>query len=106
MHYIIPFIIDVIFSNNDSIIPDVIKHTSSGDRGQVLKSSKVKLDEEIPETSLLAYPSHRVKVVFKHIFYIVNESRDKRFGCTKEDALQPEKDWEYTIKIIGGKLKS
>ena len=49
------FIIDVIVSDDDS-----------------MKSSKGKLDEEIPEPSFLAYPSHRVNVVAKHIFSIVN----------------------------------
>ena len=40
-----------------------------------MKSSKVKLDEEISELSFLADPSHRVKVVAKHIFYVVIESK-------------------------------
>ena len=84
----------VIVSDDDSPMRAVIKHTSKGDRGQVLKSSKGKLHEDTPEPSFLADPSHRVKVVAKHIFSIVNESRDLRCGCTKADAL-----W---IKNIGG----
>ena len=39
------FIIDVIVSDDDSTMRAVIKHPSKGARGQVLKSSKVKLDE-------------------------------------------------------------
>ena len=62
------FIIDVIVINNDSTIRAVLKHPSIGVRGQVLKSSKGKLDEEIPEPSFLADTSHPVKVVAKHIF--------------------------------------
>ena len=69
------FIVHVIVSNNDSTMRAVLKHPSKGARGQVLKSSKGKLHEDIPEPSFLADPSHRVKVVAKHIFSIVNESR-------------------------------
>ena len=76
----------------------VLKHPSKGARGQVLKSSKGKLHEDIPEPSFLAGPSHHVKVVAKHIFSIVNESRDLRCGCTKADALRLKKDWGYMIK--------
>ena len=39
------FIIDVIVSNNDLTIQDVLKHKSIGVRGQYLKSYKGKLDE-------------------------------------------------------------
>ena len=42
------FIIDVIVSEDDSTIRYVLKHLSKGARGQVLKSSKVKLHTEIP----------------------------------------------------------
>ena len=70
------FIIGVIVSDDDSTMRDVLKHPSKGARGQVLKSSKVKLDTEIPKPSFLADPSHHVKVVAKHIFSVVNESRD------------------------------
>ena len=63
-----------------------------------MKSSKGKLDEEIPEPPFLADPSHHVKVVAKHIFSIVNESRDQRGGCTKADALRLKKYWGYMIK--------
>ena len=91
-------IIDIIDSNNDSTIIAVLKHPSKGDRGQVLKLSKGKLDEEIPEPSLLADPSYRVKFVAKHIFSIVNEGRDQQRGCTKADSLRLNKYWGYTIK--------
>ena len=43
--------------------------------GQVLKSSKGKLDEEIPEPYFLADASHHVKVVSKHIFSVVKKVR-------------------------------
>ena len=92
------FIIDAIVSDNDSTIRAVIKHPPKGARGQVLKSSKGKLHTEIPEPSFLADPSHRVKVVAKHIFSIVNKSRDLRCGCTKVDALRLKNDWGYMIK--------
>ena len=96
--YNIFLIIDIIVSNNDSTMRSVLKHPSKGAQGQVLKSSKGKLYEEIPEPSLLAYPSHRVKVFAKHIFSIINKSRAQRCGCTKSDALRLNKDWGYTIK--------
>ena len=51
---------------------DVFKHPPKGARGQVLKSSKGKIDEETPEPSFLADTSHRAKVAAKHIFSIVN----------------------------------
>ena len=92
------FIIDVIVSNDDSTMQDVLNHPSKCARGQVIKSSKVRLHTEIPEPSFLAYPSHRVKVVAKHIFSIVNEIRNLQYGCTKADALQLKKDWGYMIK--------
>ena len=81
------FIIDVIVSNYDRTMQSVLKHQSKGARGQVLKSSKGKLHEDIPEPSFLADPSNRVKVVAKHIFSIVNKYRYLQCGCTKEDAL-------------------
>ena len=81
------FIIDVIVRNDDRTMQDVLKHPSKGARGQVLKSSKGKHHEDIPEPSFLANLSHRVKVVAKHIFSIVNEIRDLRCRCTKADAL-------------------
>ena len=100
------FIIEFIVSDNDSTMQAMLKHPLIGVRGKVLKTSKVKLDEEIPEPSLLVDPYHSVKVVSKHIFSIVNESRDLRCGCTKADALHIKKDWGYTIKNNRGKLKS
>ena len=45
------FIIDVIVSEDDSTIRYVLKHLSKGARGQVLKSSKGKLHEDISEPS-------------------------------------------------------
>ena len=85
------FIIYVIVSNNDSMMWAVLKHPSKGARGRNLKSSKGKLHTEIPKPSFLADPSHRVKVVAKYIFSIVNEIRDLRCGCTKSDALRLKK---------------
>ena len=41
------FIIDVIVSDNESTMRAMLKHPSVGVRGQVLNSSKGKLDEEI-----------------------------------------------------------
>ena len=81
------FVIDVIVSDNDSTMRAVLKHPSKGARGQVLKSSKGKLDTETPEPSFLSDPSHRVKVVAKHIFSIVKKSRDLQYECTKADAF-------------------
>ena len=69
------FIVDVIVSDDNRKMRAVIKHPLVGVWGQFLKTSKGKLDEEIPEPSFLADPSHCVKVVAKHIFSIVNESR-------------------------------
>ena len=69
------FIVHVIVSNDDNTIQAVLKHPSIGIRGQVLKTYKGKLDEEIPEPSFLADTSHHVKVVAKHIFSIGNKSR-------------------------------
>ena len=81
------FIVDVIISDDDSTMQALLKHPLIGVQGQVLKTSKGKLDEEIPEPSFLADPSHRMKVVAKHIFSIVNKNRAQRCGCTKSDAL-------------------
>ena len=92
------FVIDIIVSDDDSTMRAVLKHTSKCAQGQVLKSSKGKLHEDIPELSFLTDPSHCVKEVAKHIFSIVNESRDLRCGCTKSDALRIKKDWGYMIK--------
>ena len=74
MHSIINFIIDVISSDDDSTMRDVIKHPQKGTSGQVLKPSKGKLEEEIPEPSFLADPSHHVKVVAEHIFSILKKN--------------------------------
>ena len=68
-------IIDIIGSDDDSTMRAVLKHPSKGARGQFIKSSKGKLHTEVPEPYFLADPSHCVKVLAKHIFSIVNESR-------------------------------
>ena len=87
------FIIYFVVRNNDSTMQAVLKHISKGERGQVLNSSKGKIDEEIPDPSFLADPSHCMKVVAKHIFSIVNKIRAQRCGCTKADALRLKKYW-------------
>ena len=92
------FIIYVIVSNDNITIQAVLKHTSKGDQGQVMKLSKLKIDEEIPEPSFLADPSHQVKVVAKQIFSIVKKIRAQLCGCTNADALLIKKEWGYTIK--------
>ena len=57
------FFINVIISDDDSTMRAVLKHSSNGARGQVLKSSKGKLHTDTPEPYFLADPSHCVKVV-------------------------------------------
>ena len=42
------FIIDLIVSDDDSTMRAVLKHPSIGVRGKVLKTSKWKLDVQIP----------------------------------------------------------
>ena len=64
------FIIDVIVSDDDRTMRAVLKHPSTGVRGQVLKTYKGKLDEEILEPSFLDYTSHCVRVFAKHIFLL------------------------------------
>ena len=91
-------VIDFIVINDDSTMRAVLKYPSIGVRGQFLKSSKGKLDEETPDLFFLADPYHWVKIVSKHIFSIVNKSRAQGCGCTKSDALQFKKYWGYTIK--------
>ena len=92
------FIIDVIVSDDDSTMRAVLKHPIIGVRGQVLKTQKGKLDVQTPEPSFIADSSHCIKVVVKHIFYIVNDSKAQGCGCTRADALQLKKDWGYMIK--------
>ena len=92
------FIIYVIVRNDDSTMCVVLKHPSKGARGQVIKSSKGKLDTEIPDPSLISDPSHCVRFVAKHIFSIVNKSRDQRCWCIKADALLIKKYWGNMIK--------
>ena len=96
--YNIFFIVDVIVSDDDSTMLAVLKHPSIGVWGQFLKTSKEKLDEEIPEPSFLADPSHCIKVVANHIFYIVKDGKAQRCGCTRADAIRIKKDWGYMIK--------
>ena len=79
----------------------VLKHPSKFPQGQVLKSSKGRTDDKISEPSSLADPSHRVKVVYKHIFFIIRKSKAQRCGCNKADALGLKKSWGGMIKIIG-----
>ena len=92
------FIVDVIVSTYDSTMRAVLKHPYKVARGKVLKTLKGNLHTEIPEPSFLADPSHRAKVVAKHIFYIVNECRDLRCGYTKAHALRLKTYWGYMIK--------
>ena len=92
------FVIGAIVSNDDSTMQDVLNHPYKGARGQVLKSCKGKIDEEISEPSFIADPSHCVKVIAKHIFSIINEIRAQQCGCTKSEALGIKKDWGYMIK--------
>ena len=92
------FIIYFIVSDDDSKIRALLKYPSRGVWGQVLKSSKGKIDKEIPVPSLLADPSYRAKFTAKHIFYIVNDVKAQQCGCTRVDALRLKKDWGYTIK--------
>ena len=91
------FIIDVIVSDDDSTMRAVLKNPIIGVRGQVLKTSKGKLDVQILEPFFLEDPSHHIKIVAKHIFYIVNDSKAQRCGCTRADALRLKKDWGYMI---------
>ena len=67
------FIIDIIVSNDDSTMRAVLKHPSIYAQGQVMNSSKGKLDEKISELSFLAHPSHSMKVVAKHIVSIIRK---------------------------------
>ena len=66
------FIIDVILSGNDSTMRDVLKYPSKDIQCKAIKSPKQKLDEETPLITLLAYPSHLMKVFAKQIFSIVS----------------------------------
>ena len=81
------FIMDFVVRNHSSTMQAVLNHPPIGARGQDLKSSKGKLYEKIPVPSFLADPSHCVKVVAKHIFFILNDSKSHQCGCTKADAL-------------------
>ena len=62
------FIIGVIVGNDDSTMQAVLKNSSIGAWGQVLKLSKGDFNEVIPVPSFLVYPYYHVKVVAKHIF--------------------------------------
>ena len=92
------FIIDVIVSNDDSTMRAVLKNPIIGVRGQFIKTSKGKLDVQIPEPSFLADPSHCIKVVANHIFYIVNDSKAQRCGCTRAYSIRLKNDLGCMIK--------
>ena len=98
------FIIDATVSDNDSTMQDVIKHPPIGARGQVLKSPKGKIDEEIPVTYFLSDPSHHVEVAAKHIFFIVNNGKTHQCVCTKAYAPRINKYWGFMIKNIRKKV--
>ena len=76
------FIIDVIVSSDNITMNNVLKDPSIGLRGQVMKLSKVKLDEEITVPSFLTDPSHHVKVVSKRIFSIFDNGKAQLCGFT------------------------
>ena len=80
MHYIIAFIIDFTVSNNDSTMRAVLKNPSKSARVQVLKTSKGKFHAEIPDPYFLTDPAHRMKVVAKHTFSIINDGKAQQFG--------------------------
>ena len=92
------FIIYAIISDCDSEMQAVLKHSPRGSHGQVIKSSKGKIYEEIPVSSFLPDPFHHVKFAAKHIFSVVNDSKDQRCRCTKVDDLRINKNWGYMIK--------
>ena len=75
----------------------VLNHPLIGARVQVLKSSKVKVDTEIPVPSFPADPSHYVKFVAKHIFSMVNYGKAHWCGRTNADALKLKKNWGCMI---------
>ena len=95
-------IFDVTISDDDSTMQYVLKHPSTGTWGQVLKTSKVKLHGEIPEMYFLADFSHRVKIVDKHIFSRVNESKSKWCGRNKSYSTRLKKYWVFAIKKKSG----
>ena len=66
------FVIDDIVGNDVRTMQAVLNHPYKGAQGQVLNSSKGKLDEEISEPSLLVDPSHHVHFVDKHKISIAN----------------------------------
>ena len=92
------FIICVVLGDNNSTTRAVIKHPSKGAQGQVLKSSKGKVDKKISVPYFLADPSYRLKVVVKKIFSIVNNGKSQQCGCTTADALRLKKYCRYMIK--------
>ena len=78
------FIIDDIVSDDDRTMQYLLKHPFKGVWCQIIKSSKGKPDEEIPDPSFLAYPSHHVKGVAKHIFSIVTKVELSDVGAPKQ----------------------
>ena len=91
-HY---FIIDVKVGNDDRTMRAVLKNPSRCARGQFLKSSKIKHDEEIPVLSFLVDISHCVNVVDKHIYSITLYGKAQRCGYKKSDAIILKNDWGY-----------
>ena len=68
-HY---FITDVIISDDNITMKDVINHPRRIDWIQVMNKYKGNYFEEIPLPYFLADPSHKMKVVTKHVFIIEN----------------------------------
>ena len=91
------FIIDFIVRDDDRTMRYVLKNPSKGAQGQVMKSPKGKNYEETPEPSFLVDPFCLVKAVAKHIFSIVDKSRDQQCGFTKSHALRLNKYWGNMI---------
>ena len=77
------FYIDTIVRDDDITMRAVLKHSTRGAQGQVLKSSKGKLDDKIPVPSLLSDTPHCMKVVDEHIFSILNDGKAHQCGFTK-----------------------
>ena len=69
-----------------------------------MKSSKGRLDKEIPVPNFLVDLFHRVKAVAKHIFYIVKDFKAQIFGCNKADSIILNKYWGYMIRRIETKF--
>ena len=59
-------------SDDYSTIQDVLKNPVRGAWGQMLNSSKGKYGKEIPPPSFFIDTFHKVKVVAKYLFGVVN----------------------------------